>query len=96
MYRKINELMLSAAKLTIPQINHSPYKKHTGNPWWNTNCENARSNKWNLYKKYLKDPTPDNLTAAKQAKNLSNRIINQTKQIYWDNHISNSDNISSM
>lgn len=79
----INDLILSSAKASIPQIKTNQFKKHTGNPWWNEECEKARKNKWLLYKAYLKTPTKDNLLLAKQAKNLSNRTIEKAKESYW-------------
>ena len=91
MYSYICELIISAAKLTIPQVDTAHTKKHSGNPWWSSDCEIARKNKWSLYKHYLKHPSPDNLLKAKQAKNLANRTINHAKQTYWENLVKDTD-----
>ena len=85
----INNSILNSAKSSIPIIKNSKTKKHLGNPWWNEECQYARNNKWLLYKKYLKNPSPEYLNLAKKAKNEANRVITKAKESYWKEFCSN-------
>ena len=95
MYSSFNCLLVNAAKHAIPQLKTKHTQKHHGNVWWNTECENARTSKVIAYKKYLKNRTPENLLASKQAKNYANRVIENAKQDYWNNYCTNNVDILS-
>ena len=85
----INSSILNSAKLAIPQFSFNTTKKHLGNPWWDEKCQASRNNKWTLFKKYIKNPTKENLILAKKAKNECNRTIKKAKENYWNEFCNN-------
>ena len=89
LYSVLTDLILTAAKDSIPQVKHTTNPKHKGNIWWTTACEEARSAKWLAFKKYLKYPTPSNLIESKKAKNKANRVMKQAKMEYWSSFCTN-------
>ena len=83
LYGAFTDQIIKAAKNTLPIINRRASNKHRGNPWWNSDCETARKEKWESFKHYLKVPSKSNLIKSKKAKNKSNRVNEEAKRKYW-------------
>lgn len=79
-------IVLNAADQAIPRIKTERNNKKAGNVWWNSDCEKARLNKTMALKNYKKNPTPENHSLSKKAKNHCNRTVDQAKRSYWSNY----------
>jgi len=71
----ITSSILHAAKATIPY--RKPKTVKHGVPWWNTECETARKNRKQAYRRFKRTMTDENMIMLKRATALERKVKRQ-------------------
>ena len=86
-YKRFSELILRAAKASVPKCSTN----RTPKPWWNADCDQARSsyrekfNQWKLY------PSDETATQRNRAKKKLDEVIRDGKSKAWKEYASTLD-----
>ena len=83
MYSAFMECVLSAADKAIPRLKEVKSGDRTGNVWWSDSCEKAVTYKQQMFKKYIRNKTPENHVEMKKANIQCNMTVAQAKKDYW-------------
>lgn len=83
-YSNFKNGLIFAAEQSIPRCNNNAHRKHSGNPWWNTDCEAAVIAKKSAYKRWIRSKSDDNFNAMKREKINCKRIIAAAKKSHWE------------
>ena len=85
LYKRFRVDILEAANISIPKIKGTHSKKHSGNVWWNTECETANVKKKENFKLYCQKRSASNHKKMKDSAKNSNEVIENAKIEHWNN-----------
>ena len=74
----------TAEKMVGQKKSGGQQKKATA--WWNEKTRQATKSKKQLYKKWLKDPTPQNTEQYQSARDACKQVIKQAKEKAWSEY----------
>ena len=77
-------IQLTAEKMVGQKKSGGQQKKVT--PWWKEETRQATKLKKQLYKKWLKDPTPQNKERYQSARDACKQVIKPAKERAWSEY----------
>ena len=78
------------AEMTIPKTSNQSKPKHK--PWWNDDCQEAKSNRLKALRRFIKTPSRENLDNVRKQYAKSRQVMRESMRNSWKNYVSQLNN----